>query len=159
MAIPNYTKIDKFRNTKSYGNLPKVTTGEVVRAKTFTDLINAITNEWNWRQSIDYTTYDKKGTGATVLNYTMTAVDVNNLQTGMLIKASDISAMIDEMNKIGVSGLICDCNCNYCSCNCNYCTCNCNYCTCNCNYCTCNCNWLNCYHSSKYINKRNRKWI
>ena len=150
MAMPDYTKIDKFQNTKEYTNIPRVATGEVVKAKTFIDLINAITKEWNWRQSHDYEGDSLKGSGVTVFKYTMTSVDEKNLQTGMLIKAEDISTMIDEMNKIGVKGLLCDCNCNYCSCNCNYCTCNCNYCTCNCNYCTCNCNWSNCYHKSRY---------
>ena len=145
--MPDNTRIIKFRNSKPYSALPRVSSGEIVRAKTFTDLINAITNEWNWREAQHY----EGGMGVTVLKYTMTSVDVNNIQTGMLIRAYDIATMINEMNKIGVAGLLCDCNCNYCGCNCNYCTCNCFYCTCNCNYCTCNCNWVNCYHRSKYI--------
>lgn len=141
-VMPNNTIKDIVQQTKAYNPLTKVATGEVIYAKTFTDLITKINEEYTWRQG-----KPKEGSGFILFMENFTAVDQEKVKEGQIIYANEINLMIDEMNKIGPKGLICNCNCNYC-------TCNCNYCTCNCNWCTCNCNWGSCYHTSEYEKHR-----
>lgn len=130
-----------FKNSKEYTPLETVKTGELVYAQTYADLIKKIDDEYRWREE-----HPGQTVGITVFREAFTQVDISKLQTGELIKADELNLIIDEMNKIGAIGMICDCNCNYCSCNCNYCGCN-------CNWCTCNCNWGSCYHTSEYSKK------
>lgn len=131
MAMPNYYRKDLVKQKKSYDAVPKVATGQTIYAKTFKDLITKIAQEYNWRKG-----KARSGSGLVLFMENFSAVDANKLKAGQIINAKEINLIIDEMNKIGPLGMICNCNCHYC--------------TCNCNYCTCNCNWGNCYHTSEY---------
>jgi len=125
MAIEkNYTpssdqqQIEKkqFENTKEYEDLPTkgLRTGGLIYAQTYIDLINKIQAEYNWRRN------NKPSQGETVFMENFSLTDESQLSPGKVITATEIKLMVEEINKLGHKGTLCDCNCNYCACNCNY---------------------------------------
>lgn len=109
-------KKNVFNNSKAYTpqDTSGLKTGQVIYAQDYIDLINRINAEYNWRKA------NQPEHGVTVFMESFALADESGLAVGKLIKADELKAMIEEINKLGPKGTFCDCNCNYCTCNCNY---------------------------------------
>lgn len=119
-SLIDYTRDANERWMSSTSTIGTISSGSILYASKFQEIINKIAECANRRNSNYCFTY-----GTWQLSYRN-----GTAYSGMVISAGYINTIINDLNNLLNS---CSCNCHYCSCNCNYCTCN-VHCPCTCNY-------------------------